>query len=65
MRRTVRGMLALLATIVMLLAAPPVAAHELQPGFLELKEVAPGRYDVLWKLPSLGEASDVRMPLAG
>jgi hydrogenase/urease accessory protein HupE len=64
MRRTVRGMLALLATIVMLLAAPPVAAHELQPGFLELKEVAPGRYDVLWKLPSLGEASDVRMPLA-
>jgi hydrogenase/urease accessory protein HupE len=57
-------MLALLATIVTLVAAPPVAAHELQPGFLELKEVAPGRYDVLWKLPSLGEASDVRMPLA-
>jgi hydrogenase/urease accessory protein HupE len=57
-------MLALLATIVTLVAPPPVAAHELQPGFLELKEVAPGRYDVLWKLPSLGEASDVRMPLA-
>jgi len=57
-------MLALLATIVTLVAAPPVAAHELQPGFLELKEVAPGRYDVLWKLPSLGETSDVRMPLA-
>ena len=64
MRSTARGMLALLATIVTLVAAPPVAAHELQPGFLELKEVAPGRYDVLWKLPSLGEASDVRMPLA-
>jgi hydrogenase/urease accessory protein HupE len=57
-------MLALLATIVTLVAAPPVAAHELQPGFLELKEVAPGRYDVLWKLPSLGEASGVRMPIA-
>ena len=42
---------------------PPVAAHELQPGFLELKEVEPGRYDVLWKLPSLG-SSDVRMPIA-
>ena len=64
MRSTARGMLALLATIVTLVAPPPVAAHELQPGFLELKEVAPGRYDVLWKLPSLGEASDVRMPLA-
>jgi len=64
MRSTARGMLALLATIVTLVAAPAVAAHELQPGFLELKEVAPGRYDVLWKLPSLGEASDVRMPLA-
>ena len=64
MRSTARGMLALLATIVTLVAAPPVAAHELQPGFLELKEVAPGRYDVLWKLPSLGETSDVRMPLA-
>ena len=64
MRRAVQGLLALLATIVTLVAAPLAAAHELQPGFLELKEVAPGRYDVLWKLPSLGEASDVRMPIA-
>jgi len=64
MRRAEQRLLAPLATSVMLLAAPPVAAHELQPGFLELKEVAPGHYDVLWKLPSLGEASDVRMPLA-
>ncbi len=38
-------------------------AHELQPAFLELKETAPEHYAVLWKLPSLGEASDVRMPL--
>jgi hypothetical protein len=64
MRSAVQGLLALLATIVTLVAPPLAAAHELQPGFLELKEVAPGRYDVLWKLPSLGEASDVRMPLA-
>ena len=64
MTRAVQGLLALLATIVTLVAAPLAAAHELQPGFLELKEVAPGRYDVLWKLPSLGEASDVRMPIA-
>jgi len=64
MRCAVQGLLALLATIVTLVAPPLAGAHELQPGFLELKEVAPGRYDVLWKLPSLGEASDVRMPLA-
>jgi hypothetical protein len=29
-------------------------AHELQPGFLELREVAPGRYETLWKQPSVG-----------
>jgi hydrogenase/urease accessory protein HupE len=62
-RRVVRRLLAMLATVAALAAAPAVA-HELQPGFLELKEISPGRYDVLWKLPSLGEASDVRMPIA-
>jgi hypothetical protein len=32
-----------------------VMAHELQPGFLELKEAAAGEYTVLWKQPtSLG-----------
>ena len=58
----------LLLAIVTILAAaaiggPSAVAHELQPAFLELKETAPDRYEVLWKLPSLGEASDVRMPL--
>jgi len=46
------------------LACGSLHAHELQPGFLELREAAPGRYEVLWKLPSLGESSDVRMPIA-
>ena len=62
MTRVVRLLFALLATVASLGAAP-LSAHELQPGFLELKEVSPGRYDVLWKLPSLGESSDVRMPM--
>ncbi len=26
-------------------------AHELQPGFLQIAEQAPGRYDVLWRQP--------------
>jgi hypothetical protein len=51
-----------LAAVVAAFASPSAGAHELQPGFLELKESAPGRYDVLWKLPSLG-SSDVRMPM--
>jgi len=51
-----------LAVALAALAPAPLRAHELQPGFLELRESAPGRYDVLWKLPSLGE-SDVRMPM--
>jgi len=42
--------------------APPAGAHELQPGYLELREAAPGSYQVLWKLPSLG-GSDARMPI--
>jgi hypothetical protein len=55
--------LALLLAMLAALAAVPARAHELQPGFLELRETAPERYEVLWKLPSLGEASDVRMPM--
>lgn len=36
------------------------AAHEVRPAFLELKERAEGKFDVLWKVPSRGGA-----PLAG
>jgi hypothetical protein len=61
MMRGVRLLAALLAAIAAL-AATPLAAHELQPGFLELRESAPGDYEVLWKLPSLG-SSDARMPI--
>jgi len=60
MRRLLRRLLACAATL--LLVAAPLAAHELQPGFLELRETSPGQVDVLWKLPSLG-SSDARMPL--
>jgi hydrogenase/urease accessory protein HupE len=31
------------------------SAHESRPGYLELREVAPGRYEVLWKQPAVGE----------
>jgi hydrogenase/urease accessory protein HupE len=36
-------------------SARPAIAHELRPGFLELRETGPGTYDFLWKKPSGGE----------
>lgn len=33
------------------------SAHEAQPGYLELRETAPGRYQVSWKPPAQGETS--------
>jgi hydrogenase/urease accessory protein HupE len=51
-----------LAAALLAVGLAPASAHELQPGFLELREAESGRFDVLWKLPSLG-TSDVRMPL--
>jgi len=62
----VKVVVRMLLALAMALAAagsPGLRAHELQPGFLELRESAPGHYAVLWKLPSLGESSDVRMPM--
>ena len=55
--------LLLLVLLVVALTPAAVRAHELQPAFLELVEREPGRYEVLWKLPSLGEGSDARMPI--
>ena len=28
-------------------------AHESRPAYLEIKETAPGRFDVLWRTPGL------------
>ena len=47
---------ALLAASVLLLApSGPAAAHEIRPGFLELREAGPDTYSVLWKKPAGGE----------
>jgi hydrogenase/urease accessory protein HupE len=45
-----------------LLSHVPVAgAHESRPAYLEIKETAPGRYDVLWRTPLL---AGMRLPVA-
>ncbi len=47
----------LLLAVVLALAAlgGPAWSHEARPGYLELREVADGRYDVLWKQPASGD----------
>ena len=47
-------LLLLLAPVLTVLVPATLRAHELQPGFLELREVDAGRYEVLWKQPSVG-----------
>jgi hydrogenase/urease accessory protein HupE len=40
-----------------------VLAHEVRPGYLELREEEPGRYDLLWKHPARGEATTRLVPV--
>jgi hypothetical protein len=49
--------LAALLTLVLLAAfgAAPASAHEIRPAFLEIREVEPNTYDLLWKTPAQGE----------
>jgi hydrogenase/urease accessory protein HupE len=44
-----------LAAGVGILATPTAQAHEVRPGFLELRETSPNTYSVLWKHPAGGE----------
>jgi hydrogenase/urease accessory protein HupE len=42
------------------LLAGQVQAHEMRPGYLEIKEITPAAYSVLWKVPMRG---DMRLQL--
>jgi len=44
-----------LAPVLALFIAAPAYAHESRPGYLELREVSDGRYEVLWKQPAVGD----------
>jgi hypothetical protein len=39
---------------------PGARAHESRPTYLEIKETAPGRCDVLWRTPGL---AGMRLPV--
>src|SRR5689334_15881135 len=40
--------------------AMPAEAHEVRPAFLQIREIEPAVYDVLWKTPAQG---DLRLAL--
>jgi hydrogenase/urease accessory protein HupE len=47
--------LSLLAAVVFWLASTVTLAHEVRPGYLELREAAPDKFAVLWKVPVRGD----------
>ena len=47
--------LAVLGTLVFFFIPASAAAHEVRPGYLELRETAPTVFSVLWKKPARGE----------
>ncbi len=49
------------ALLALLAALPSARAHESRPAYLELKEMAPGQFSVLWRTPVL---AGTRLPVA-
>jgi hydrogenase/urease accessory protein HupE len=47
--------IALLAMAVAVVLAAPVHAHEIRPGYLDIREIAPDEFAVVWKVPALGD----------
>jgi hydrogenase/urease accessory protein HupE len=59
------GRLRLAFLLLASLAGLAAQADIFRPAYLELRETEPGRYDVLWKVPALGDrrlAARVRLP---
>ena len=46
----------LLSLVTVVLASGAALAHEVRPGYLELREIAPATFSVLWKVPMKGGA---------
>jgi hypothetical protein len=53
--RVARAAWAVLAAAAFVVAPRDAAAHELRPGYLELRETSPEVYQVVWKKPAQGE----------
>ena len=56
-----RWFFVLIALAASLLAAAPVRADEFRPAYLQITQVDPASYDVLWKVPALDESTALRV----
>ncbi len=57
-----RALLRVLASALCVLSlASDASAHDARPAYLQIQEISPGRYDVLWRTPVL---SGMRLPVA-
>ena len=48
-------LVALLLALTAALFAQATQAHEVRPAYLEVRQIAPETYDVLFKVPAMGE----------
>jgi hydrogenase/urease accessory protein HupE len=48
----------------LLVVAAPALAHEARPAYLQLRQLDAERYDVLWKVPGLGEEERLALDVA-
>jgi hypothetical protein len=44
-----------IALFLLVLVAGPASAHEVRPAYLQLHQTGADTYDVLWKVPALGD----------
>jgi len=50
-----KSLRAVLCLLVVCLLPSLASTHEMRPGYLEIRESGPDTYDVLWKVPALGD----------
>jgi hydrogenase/urease accessory protein HupE len=50
----------MLVVVAMVFVMTPAVAHEVRPAYLQIREIEPSTYDVLWKTPAQG---DLRLAL--
>jgi hydrogenase/urease accessory protein HupE len=61
MRRLASWALRLALALCALALAPGASAHDARPAYLQIQEMTPGRYEVLWRIPVL---SGMRLPVS-
>jgi hydrogenase/urease accessory protein HupE len=55
-----RSTIAMIGFLVMAMLISVASAHEIRPGYLQIDEIGPGRYQLLWRTPLL---SGMRLPV--